>query len=121
MSIGELSTGGIRVSLGGLEVLARDVEATGVWEPGERVEDSPLKLAAKLRRSGHIEQAIAAYESVLVAQPDSIDAMLYLGRIYRDAKDSKRAIQYFTQAQVHDPTNEVAIRNLGRLGLRINK
>jgi len=57
-----------------------------------------LQQAASLRRAGRIEEAIAAYEQLLVLQPDFPDSWYNLAWLQRQARQYERALASYDEA-----------------------
>jgi tetratricopeptide (TPR) repeat protein len=57
-----------------------------------------LQRAASLRRAGRIDEAVAAYEQLLAAEPDLPDSWYNLGRLQRQARQFERALASYGEA-----------------------
>ena len=65
-----------------------------------------LERASALRRAGHVEEAIAAYEAVLNREPDLADSWYNLGWLQRQARLYEAALNSYAEALkrgVRDP------------------
>lgn len=76
---------------------------------------APLNLANALTQSGDLDQAIPAYEAVLVHDPTSLGALNGLGVIAQACGRLNAAESFLSQAVEAHPTCAVAWQNLGAI------
>jgi len=76
-----------------------------------------MQRATGLHREGRIDQAVVAYEAVLVREPRHADALQFMGVAKMQAGLSDEAIGLLKKAVAADPANSQANYNLG-LALR---
>jgi tetratricopeptide (TPR) repeat protein len=77
-----------------------------------------MMLGNSLVEAGRPQEALAAYEQVLVLNPEYEQNAWYhtwVGRAYREDGDPQRAIQSYERALVLEETNAEAIKWLDRL------
>ena len=73
-----------------------------------------VRLAAIYQRDGNADKAIAAYEAILKAIPNNLDALINLTRLYT-GKDNKKAYDLAKAANKLAPYNPEVTHALGRL------
>lgn len=59
------------------------------------------------------ETAIVAYRRALALQPDCVETLINLGRLYAETGETEAATACFRQAVEFDPTDATAVYNLG--------
>ncbi len=139
----DLQTTAVRVRSAGREVVVVDHGGTFNLESGQGVIDFSLgtvanKLAPKvialkttasdevgadewydigcdLEAAGMVEQARAAYENALKAEPGHVDAHINLGRLDAGARNTKAAEQHYLAALAIAPDSALAWFDLGVL------
>ncbi|KAI9342473.1 hypothetical protein DFJ73DRAFT_842623 [Zopfochytrium polystomum] len=67
------------------------------------------------------EKALAAYESALRQNPNSVAALAQIGSLYRSKDQCRRAIEFFERALALDPSNGEIWGALGHCCLRIDE
>lgn len=65
------------------------------------------------------EQAIAAFEKAVTAEPDNADALTYLGFSYRKLGDFEASLDWYARALAADPEHRGATEYLGELYLQM--
>jgi protein O-GlcNAc transferase len=91
--------------------------------PRKATKQAPLELnanydiAARLYRAGRLDEARAAAERVLAAEPDHHRALNLVGVLHRLRGDFARARTCLERAAALDPDNETAWINLGNVHL----
>ena len=68
-------------------------------------EDAQIGIAESFRRQGQHDEAIAAYNAALDADPNALTAYVGLGRTAADKGDLQAAIGYYNQALARDSDN----------------
>lgn len=71
-----------------------------------------LQAATAAHQAGRLEEAKAAYQAILAAQPDNVDALQLLGVLTHQQGDSKGGIFYLERAVALDPKNPSARNNI---------
>jgi putative thioredoxin len=80
--------------------------------------DKEALAAAELEADGKAEQAKAAYQAILAANPNHAKALLGLGRLALSAGDIDAARNYLDQVSIVDDERKEADRLLARLELQ---
>jgi tetratricopeptide (TPR) repeat protein len=62
-----------------------------------------------------LDQAIAAFEKIVVLEPKNVEEHMILGQLYTVKHDQKKAEEQFKTAQSMDPDSEEVVLNLARL------
>ena len=89
--------------------------------PAEVVVD-PLSRALELHNAGQLDEALAAYQEILLVEPANQYALYNIGLINQTRGDNEVAIEYYDRALAADSTLTVAaynralaLRDVGRL------
>jgi len=89
--------------------------------PAEVVVD-PLSRALELHNAGQLDEALAAYQEILLNEPANQYALYNIGLINQTRGDNEVAIEYYDRALAADSTLTVAaynralaLRDVGRL------
>jgi tetratricopeptide (TPR) repeat protein len=83
------------------------------------IEKNPKDYSGYKKRGDHYyfakkyEEALADYETALKLKPDDLEVYNYIGIIYLETNDYKRAIKYFLQASKKSETYYQPLYNLG--------
>lgn len=80
-----------------------------------------LFLANRSAANGHMKQAIAHFEKVLLLDPSNADANNNLGNVYATMGDSTRAALYYQNTLKTDPDHVGACNNLGNVLMRTGR
>jgi arylsulfatase A-like enzyme/cytochrome c-type biogenesis protein CcmH/NrfG len=62
-----------------------------------------LTQASALKDAGHVDQAIAQVQKIIVVDPDIIDAYMLLGNMYFAKKEYRKALEYYQDALLKKP------------------
>ena len=94
-------------------------------ELNKAIEKTVLKMAMEPKNTEHYhelakyyamdnqyEKVISVYESLLELDPKDLQTLLNLGSIWFYAKEYKKALKYFNQAMLVNPSNYLVYYNL---------
>jgi tetratricopeptide (TPR) repeat protein len=83
---------------------AREQERAAIARKADGIYlDAQIGIAESFRRQGQHDEAIAAYNAALDADPDALTAYVGLGRTAADKGDLQAAIGYYNQALARKP------------------
>ncbi len=72
-----------------------------------------LQAATAAHQAGRLDDAKAAYQAVLAAHPQNVDALQLLGVLIHQQGDSKAGLEYLERAVALDPKNASGRNNIG--------
>lgn len=90
----------------------------------EQVPDSPdalTNLGAAFLQLGKVEEAIAAFQTILTLDPAHVIAHSNLGALYLEQRDHEKAVHHYYQVITQQPDNAIFHFNLGVLFMRLRK
>lgn len=104
------------VYLTGLMLFGGPLLGTVLAPAAVQAQTAQLQQAYSLLGRGLVNQAIAAFERYLRANPQSVDAQLGLAIAYRRAGRDAEAFRAYQRVLELDPNNRLALSTLGVLG-----
>jgi tetratricopeptide (TPR) repeat protein len=116
----------VAINLGGAYIMTKKFnKAVTILEPASRQMPDHSKVWINLgaaylgnpvlARDVEQEKAIFAFERALEIDPIAPSVAYNIGLVYRDRKETEKAIHWFHQAVNHDPRDKDALRLLRRL------
>lgn len=81
--------------------------------PAHNAIDSELEAARSLARSGHVTEAERAFDAVLAAHPDCVEALRFLASSAFARSDAARTIALLSRASKSEPRNAQIFYELG--------
>ena len=116
----------VAINLGGAYIMTKKFKkAVAILEPVSRQMSDHSKVWINLgaaylgnpvlAREVDQEKAIFAFERALEIDPTAPSVAYNIGMIYRDRRETDKAIHWFHQAVIHDPKDKDAIGLLRRL------
>jgi len=92
---------------------------TRTLEISPRDESALYNLAVVHKQLGNCSGAVKYFSTLLTLRPDHPKAPTELGTCYLQMKEWKKGREIFEKVLRKDPTNKVALNNLGELGAYI--
>ena len=74
-----------------------------------------IKKAILLESQGHYNQAKTILEDYLSIYPSNYEAIILLGTVFKNSNNSKKAMEYFSEAYSINPERPDAYNNIGTL------